>query len=140
MAGQKKQMTMQQAIMLMVIGGIMLTLGIFIPTEEGSSAQMWKIIMGFIGFCVLGAGCYLRPMKPKVEDKKWIEREDCALECAGRRDRPAVRRFSLSAHGCSPRVTPVPAAGTCGRRLTPGRARRCGAGLRDWPGSGSSPR
>ena len=69
MATPKKQLTMQQAIVLMVIGGIMLSLAIFIPTEEGSSAQTWKLLMGFIGFCVLGAGCYLRPMKPKAEDK-----------------------------------------------------------------------
>jgi hypothetical protein len=69
MAGPKMQLTMQQAIVVMVVGGLMLLLAIVIPTEEGSSAQMWKLLMGIVGFCVLGAGAYLRPMQPKAEDK-----------------------------------------------------------------------
>lgn len=67
MANPKRQLTMQQAIMVMVIGGLMLLLAIVIPTEEGSSAQMWKVLMGLVGFCILGAGAYLRPMKPKAD-------------------------------------------------------------------------
>jgi hypothetical protein len=55
MANSKRQLTMQQAIVVMVIGGLMLLLAIVIPTEEGSSAQMWKLIMGLVGFCILGA-------------------------------------------------------------------------------------
>ena len=69
MAGPKMQLTMQQAIVVMVVGGLMLLLAIVIHTEEGSSAQMWKLLMGLVGFCILGAGAYLRPMKPKAEDK-----------------------------------------------------------------------
>ncbi len=65
MPAPKKQLTKQQAMVLMIIGGLMLVLAIFIPTEPGSSAQMWKLLMGVVGFCVLGAGSYLRPMKPK---------------------------------------------------------------------------
>jgi hypothetical protein len=60
---------MQQAMVVMVVGGLMLLLAIVIPTEAGSSAQMWKLLMGFVGFCILGMGAYLRPMKPKAEDK-----------------------------------------------------------------------
>ena len=67
MANPKRQLTMQQAIMVMVIGGLMLLLAIVIPTEAGSSAQMWKLLMGLVGFCILGAGAYLRPMKPKAD-------------------------------------------------------------------------
>jgi hypothetical protein len=70
MAAQKKQLTKQQAVVVMVIGGVMLALAIFIPTEEGSRAQMWKMLMGFVGFCILGVGAYLRPMQPKTEDPK----------------------------------------------------------------------
>ena len=67
MANPKRQLTMQQAIMVMMIGGLMLLLAIVIPTEEGSSAQMWKVLMGLVGFCILGTGAYLRPMKPKAD-------------------------------------------------------------------------
>lgn len=70
MAAPKKQLTKQQAMVVMVLGGVMLALAIFIPTEEGSSGQTWKFLMGFVGFCILGAGSYLRPMKPKTEDPK----------------------------------------------------------------------
>jgi hypothetical protein len=67
MAAPKRQLTKQQSIVVMVIGGVMLGLAIFVPTEPGSSAQMWKLLMGFVGFCILGVGSYLRPMQPKDE-------------------------------------------------------------------------
>ncbi len=67
MSGPKKTFTKQQAMIVMIIGGIMFLLAIAIPTEPGSSAQMWKLIMGFIGFCVVGVGSYFRPMKPTEE-------------------------------------------------------------------------
>ena len=70
MTAPKKQLTKQQAMVVMMLGGVMLALAIFIPTEPGSSAQMWKLLMGFAGFCILAAGSYLRPMKPKVEEPK----------------------------------------------------------------------
>jgi hypothetical protein len=69
MAGPKKQLTRQQAIVVMIIGGVMLVLAIFISAEQGTSAHTWKILMGFVGFCVLCVGAYLRPMNPKAEDK-----------------------------------------------------------------------
>jgi hypothetical protein len=75
MAATKKQLTKQQAIVVMTIGGIMLGLAIFIPTEPGSSAQMWKLLMGFIGFCVLGVGSYYRPMNPKAEAEQKEEQK-----------------------------------------------------------------
>ena len=70
MAAPKMQLTKQQAVVVMVIGGVMLALAIFIPTESGSSAQMWKVLMGFLGFCIAGVGSYLRPMKAKAEEPK----------------------------------------------------------------------
>ena len=69
MANPKRQMTMQQAIIVMVVGGLLLFLAIVIPTEAGSSAQMWKVLMGIVGACILAAGLYLRPMKSKAEHK-----------------------------------------------------------------------
>lgn len=65
-AGPKKPLTKPQAITLMVIGGVLLVLAIFIPTEPGSTAQMVKIGVGVVGFCLLCAGAYLRPMPPKA--------------------------------------------------------------------------
>ena len=96
MAGPKKTLTKQQAIGVMVVGGIMLILAYFIPTEQGSSAHLWKVFMGFIGFCVIGAGAHFRPMPPKAGDK-WVEGQECDLEHAGRREkRPAVRRSAFA--------------------------------------------
>ncbi len=70
MAAQKRQLTMPQAMAVMAIGGVMLALAIVIPTEEGSSAQMWKVLLGLVGVCVAGVGSYLRPIKPKMEEPK----------------------------------------------------------------------
>jgi len=60
---------MRQAIVVMVVGGILLVLANVIHTEEGSSAQMWKVLMGVVGLCILAAGAYIRPMKPKADGK-----------------------------------------------------------------------
>ncbi len=65
-SGPKTPLTKPQAITVMVIGGIMLLLAILIPTEPGSTAQMVKLGVGFVGFCALCAGAYLRPMAPKA--------------------------------------------------------------------------
>ncbi len=67
MSGPKKTMTKQQSFVVMIIGGILFVLALVIPTEPGSSAQLWKVLMGFIGFCIVGFGSYFRPMKPGVE-------------------------------------------------------------------------
>jgi hypothetical protein len=36
-------------------------LAMVIHTEEGSTAQMVKVGVGFAGFCILCAGAYFRP-------------------------------------------------------------------------------
>ncbi len=64
--GPKKPLTKPQAITVMVIGGLVVLLAVVIPTEQGSTAQMVKVGVGFVGFCVLCAGAYLRPMPPKA--------------------------------------------------------------------------
>ena len=60
-SGPSKHLTKGQAIAVMVAGGVLMALAIFIHTEEGSTAQMVKVGVGFAGFCVLCAGAYLRP-------------------------------------------------------------------------------
>ncbi|HSB72440.1 MAG TPA: hypothetical protein VLT62_24185 [Candidatus Methylomirabilis sp.] len=59
--GPKKRLTKPQAVAVMVVGGIMMVLPMFITTDQGSTAHMLKIGVGFVGFCVLCAGAYLRP-------------------------------------------------------------------------------
>ena len=59
--GPKKRWSKQQAIMVMVVGAVLLVLPWFIPTEQGSAAQLVKTLVGVIGFCVLCAGAYFRP-------------------------------------------------------------------------------
>ena len=68
MPASKKQLTKQQAVIVMTIGGILLALAIFIPVEPGTTAQYIKFLVGTIGFCMLAAGSYYRPMKPKAEE------------------------------------------------------------------------
>ncbi len=63
----KKVLTQQQSIIVMSLGGIMLALAIFVPVEPGSTAQTIKFLVGTLGFCILGAGSYFRPMKPTTE-------------------------------------------------------------------------
>ncbi|HSB78514.1 MAG TPA: hypothetical protein VLM91_06985 [Candidatus Methylomirabilis sp.] len=60
-AGPKKRLTKGQAIGVMVAGGVLMVLPMIIPTEQGSTAHTLKVIVGFVGFCVLCAGAYLRP-------------------------------------------------------------------------------
>ncbi len=64
----KKQLTQQQSVLVMSLGGIMLALAIFVPVEPGSTAQTIKFLVGTLGFCILGAGSYFRPMKPKADE------------------------------------------------------------------------
>jgi hypothetical protein len=58
---QKKRLTKGQAIGVMVAGGIMMILPMILSTEQGSTAHMVKVAIGFLGFCVLCAGAYFRP-------------------------------------------------------------------------------
>ena len=60
-SGPSKHLTKGQAIAVMVAGGLLMALAMFIHTEEGSTAQMVKVGVGFVGFCVLCAGAYFRP-------------------------------------------------------------------------------
>jgi len=59
--GPKKRLSKQQAIAVMVGGAVLLVLPWFITTEQGSTAQIVKTLVGVIGFCVLCAGAYFRP-------------------------------------------------------------------------------
>jgi hypothetical protein len=45
----------------MVVGAALLVLPWFIPTEQGSTAQILKTLVGVVGFCALCAGAYFRP-------------------------------------------------------------------------------
>ena len=67
--GWKKELTMRQAITLMVIGALMFVLAIVIPTKEHSTAYYIKIVVGFLGLCVVCVGAYLRPMKAPENPK-----------------------------------------------------------------------
>jgi hypothetical protein len=59
--GPKKRLTKIQSIAVMVGGAVLLILPWFIPTEQGSTAQIVKTLVGVVGFCVLCAGAYHRP-------------------------------------------------------------------------------
>jgi len=58
-----KKLTKNQAIILMVSGGIMLGLPMVISTETGTTAHTIKMFVAILGACVLFVGAYLRPMK-----------------------------------------------------------------------------
>jgi hypothetical protein len=59
--GPKKRFTKPQSIAVMVGGAVLLILPWFIPTEQGSTAQIVRTLVGAVGFCVLCAGAYYRP-------------------------------------------------------------------------------
>ena len=59
--GPKKRLSKQQAVAVMVVGAVLLVLPWFIPTEQGSTGQIIKTLVGVLGFCVLCAGAYFRP-------------------------------------------------------------------------------
>jgi hypothetical protein len=59
----RRELTKPQAISVMIIGGLMLALPMIISTEVGTNAHTAKIIVGFLGACILIAGAYLRPME-----------------------------------------------------------------------------
>ncbi len=68
-AAPKKQFSKNQAITIMAVGGFMLLMAIVIPTEPQSTAYTIKIVVGFLGLCVLCVGAYLRPMKAPESPK-----------------------------------------------------------------------
>jgi hypothetical protein len=60
--GPKKHLTKEMSIAVMVVGGLMVLVPwFFFPTEQGTTLQIVKTIVGTIGFVVLCAGAYLRP-------------------------------------------------------------------------------
>ncbi len=59
--GPKKRLSRPQAVTVIVGGAVLLVLPWFIPTEQGSTAQIFKTLVGVVGFCVLCAGAYFRP-------------------------------------------------------------------------------
>jgi hypothetical protein len=67
---RRKELTKRQAIVLMVIGGLMLAQAFFIHTEVGTRSHLIKVIAAFIGFGVLMVGVTLRPGKPSGEEKQ----------------------------------------------------------------------
>jgi hypothetical protein len=66
----KKQLTKGQMIAVMAVGGLMFLLSIVIPTGYESTGHTIKIIVGILGFCVLCAGGYFRPMKAPKNPKE----------------------------------------------------------------------
>ncbi len=60
-SGPKKRLTKPQAVSLMVGGGVLLVAPWFIPSEQGSTLYMMKVVLGLVGFIVICVGSYFRP-------------------------------------------------------------------------------
>jgi hypothetical protein len=60
--GPKKRLSKSTAIGVMVAGGLMIVIPwFFVPSEQESSLQIVKTVVGAVGFCVLCVGAYYRP-------------------------------------------------------------------------------
>jgi len=60
--GPKKRISKSTAIGVMVAGGLMIVIPwFFVPSEQESSLQIVKTVVGAVGFCVLCVGAYYRP-------------------------------------------------------------------------------
>ena len=59
--GPKKRLTKVQAVGIMVVGGVLLILPWFIPSEQDSTLYMMKTVISVVGFVVLCLGSYYRP-------------------------------------------------------------------------------
>lgn len=59
--GPRKRFTKGQAVGVMVIGGLLLVVPWFIPSEQGSSLQLVKTVVSLVGFIGLCLGSYYRP-------------------------------------------------------------------------------
>jgi hypothetical protein len=66
---KRRELKKNQAIAVMVIGGILAAQAFFFSTEVGSSAHTTKIVVGIIGFFILIVGAALRPIKAAPEGK-----------------------------------------------------------------------
>lgn len=60
---RKWEFTKTQAVVVMVIGCLLLASSMIISTEIGTTAHTVKVVVGFIGACVLFTGVWRRPMK-----------------------------------------------------------------------------
>lgn len=59
--GPKKRLTKTQAVAVMVIGIVILLLPMIIPSEQGSTLHVVKVVVGVAGLAILFVGLYLRP-------------------------------------------------------------------------------
>ena len=60
--GPKKRLSKSTAIAVMVVGGLMIVIPwFFFASEQGSSLQIAKTLVGVAGFVVLCVGAYYRP-------------------------------------------------------------------------------
>ena len=60
--GPKKRISKSTAIGVMVAGGLMIVIPwFFVPSEQESSLQIVKTVVGAAGFCILCVGAYYRP-------------------------------------------------------------------------------
>jgi protein-S-isoprenylcysteine O-methyltransferase Ste14 len=66
----KSKLTKTQAIIVMVVGGLVLLLAIVIPAEIGSTGFTIKVILGLLGFVVACVGSVLRPEKAPENPKE----------------------------------------------------------------------
>ena len=60
-AGPKSHWSMQTAVAVMVVGGVLILIAWFVSVEEGSMAHYAKVAMGLVGFVALCLGAYKRP-------------------------------------------------------------------------------
>ena len=60
----KSKLTKTQAIIVMVVGGLIFLLAIVIPAERGSTGFTIKIIVAMLGLVVACVGSVLRPKAP----------------------------------------------------------------------------
>lgn len=59
--GPKKRLTKVQAVGIMVLGGVLLVVPWFIPSEQGSTMYIVKTVISVVGFVAICVGSYYRP-------------------------------------------------------------------------------
>jgi protein-S-isoprenylcysteine O-methyltransferase Ste14 len=66
----KSKLTKTQAIIVMIVGGLMLLLSIVLPAERGSTGFTIKVIVGMLGVVVACVGSVLRPKRAPESPKE----------------------------------------------------------------------
>jgi hypothetical protein len=66
---KRRELSKNQALVVMGIGAILLAQAFFFSTEAGSSAHTTQIVFAIIGLVVLLVGAYLRPVKADAKGK-----------------------------------------------------------------------